>query len=307
MPKIDLTPLPYFGVPTELVDSFLKEADEKKLKILLYILRHSPRTVTVEELCRAADCSSSAAELIVEYWKNSGILTTAPSATSAPGAKPDTKSKINAVEVAKAAETDESLAFLLKRSQELMGRTLTRSETEGLFSIYNWAHMPVDVLLMLIGYCVSVGKGSMRNIEKVAYDWHDAGIAGFEAAEAKINELRAADKAEIKIKSIVGITGRNLTSSEKEHLNRWISEWNISWELITVAFERTAENTGKASFSYMNGIIKKWHEQGIKKKKDLVNENKKTAKKPSNRSITDADIKAYEDWGRQKLKEASEK
>lgn len=309
MPKINFTPPPYFGVPTALVDSFMKEADEKKLKILLYILRHSPRTVTVEELCRATDCSSSAVELIVEFWKNSGVLSnvTASPSIETPVKKTEVKPKVGAVEVAKAAEADPSLSFLLKRAQELLGRTLTRTESEGLFNMYDWARMPADIILLIISYCVSIGKGSMRYIEKVVADWQDSGIDSYEAAENKIDELRASDKAENKIKSIVGITGRNLTGSEKEHLRRWISEWNMSWDLITVAFERTAEKTGKASFSYMNGIIKKWNEQGIRKKKDLANENKKTQKQPSNRSISDADIKAYEDWGKKKLKEASNK
>ena len=305
MPKIDFTPSPYFGVPAALVDEFLKDADEKKLKILLYILRHAPRTVTVEELCRASGASVSAAELIVEYWKESGVLggvVAEPKKAPAPEHK-----RTGAVEVAKAAETDETLSFLLKRAQELMGRTLTRSETEALFSVYNWAGIPADALLLMIQYCVSVGKGNMRYVEKLACSWQDEGVANYEAAEKKIAALKAADKAEAKIKSVVGIEGRNLTSSEKEHLNRWINEWGMSWDLITVAFERTADKTGKASFAYMNGILKKWREQGIKKKKDLEKENARPAPKSANRSFSEADVKAYEEWGRKKLKEANDK
>lgn len=304
MPKIDFAPSPYFGVPSALVDEFMKDADEKKLKILLYILRHAPRAVTVEELCRASGASVSAAELIVEYWKKSGVL--GGISEPKPSAAPERK-KTGAVEVARAAETDETLSFLLKRSQELVGHTLTRSETEALFSVYNWAGIPADAFLLMIQYCVSIGKGNMRYVEKLAYGWQDEGVASYEAAEKKIAELKAADKAEAKIKSIVGIEGRNLTSSEKEHLRRWTTEWNIGWDLITVAFERTAEKTGKASFAYMNGIIKKWREQGIKKKKDLEKEQARPERKGENRSFSEADVKAYEEWGRKKLKEASDK
>ena len=303
MPKIDFTPSPYFGVPSALVDEFLKDADEKKLKILLYILRHAPRTVTVEELCRASGASVSAAELIVEYWKESGVLgVVEPKSARAPERK-----KTGAVEVARAAETDETLAFLLKRSQELIGHTLTRSETEALFSVYSWAGVPADAFLLMIQYCVSIGKPNMRYVEKIAYAWQDDGIDSYDAAEKKIAEMKAADKAEAKIKSIVGIEGRNLTTSEKEHLNRWINEWGFGWDLITVAFERTAEKTGKASFAYMNGILKKWRELGIKKKKDLEKEQALPDKKSANRSFSEADVKAYEEWGRKKLKEASDK
>lgn len=305
MPKIDFTPSPYFGVPSALVDEFMKDADEKKLKILLYILRHAPRNVTVEELCRASGASVSAAELIVEYWKNSGILGgTAAEPKSAPA--PEHK-KVGAVEVARAAETDETLSFLLKRAQELIGHTLTRTETESLFSVYSWAGIPADALLLMIRYCVSIDKCNMRYVEKLAYSWQDEGIASYDAAEKKIAAMKAADKAEAKIKSVIGIEGRNLTSSEKAYLDRWINEWGFGWDLITVAFERTAEKTGKASFAYMNGILSKWHDQGIKKKKDLEKENKTPSKASANRSFSEADVKAYEEWGRKKLKEANDK
>lgn len=306
MPKIDITPTPYFGVPTALVDEFLKDADEKKLKILLYILRQSPRTVTVEDLCRISGASVSATELIVQYWKESGLLDGAPTEKTSPAPKRE-HVRADATEVAKAAETDAALSFLLKRTQELMGHTLTRSESEALFSVYSWAGMPADVLLMLIQYCVSVGKGNMRYIEKLAYNWQDEGVTGYESAEKKIADLKAQDKAETRIRSITGIHNRNLTTSEKEHLRRWTAEWNMGWDLITVAFERTAENTGKVSFAYMNGILKKWREQGIKKKKDLDKEKTRPARGSGNRSISDADVKAYEEWGRKKLKEDADK
>lgn len=303
MPKIDFTPSPYFGVPSALVDEFMKDADEKKLKILLYILRHAPRAVTVEELCRASGASVSAVELIVEYWKDSGVLGAPAEPKEAPAPK---RGKIDAVEVAKAAETDETLSFLLKRAQELIGHTLTRSETEALFSVYSWAGIPADAFLLMVQYCVSIGKPNMRYVEKLAYSWQDAGIDSYEAAEKKVAEMMAADKAELKIKSIIGIEERNLTTSEKVHLQRWINEWGMGWDLITVAFERTAEKTGKASFAYMNGILRKWREQGIKKKKDLEKENAAPGKKGAARSFSEADVKAYEEWGRKKLKEASE-
>lgn len=303
MPKIDFTPSPYFGVPSALVDEFMKDADEKKLKILLYILRHAPRAVTVEELCRASGASVSAVELIVEYWKESGVLGAPAEPKAAPA--PERK-KTGAVEVVKAAETDAALSSLLKRSQELIGHTLTRSETEALFSVYSWAGIPADAFLLMIQYCVSIGKPNMRYVEKLAYSWQDAGIDNYDAAEKRINEMRAADKAEAKIKSIIGIEGRNLTSSEKAHLQRWINEWGMGWDLITVAFERTADNTGKASFAYMNGILKKWREQGVKKKKDLDKDPARKGNKGANRSFSEADVKAYEEWGRKKLKEASE-
>lgn len=299
MPYIDFTVPAYFGVPVALVDEFMKSADETKLKVLLYILRHAPKTVTVEDLCAATGATVNVVEQVVEFWKESGVLDIIPNTSSA---IPPRHKKINAVEVARVAETDDALSFLLKRSQELLGRVMTRSETESLFAIYDWAGMSPDVILMLIQYCVSIERGNMPFIEKLAYRWRENGINNYESAEKEIDRLKKEHSAEEKVKSIVGIYNRNLTKSEKEHLNKWVFEWDFSWDMIAESFERTAEKTGKASFAYMNKILENWHDAGIKTRKEIESKQK-TPKNKGNRSFTEADIKDYEEWGRSKLME----
>lgn len=299
MPYIDFNAPAYFGVPVALVDEFMKSADETKLKILLYILRHAPKTVTVEELCVATGATVNTVEQVVEFWKESGVLNMV---TDTSPATPPKHKKIDAVEVAKAAETDDALSFLLKRSQELLGRPMTRSETESLFSIYDWAGMSADVILMLIQYCVSIERASMPFIEKMAYRWRENGINDYETAEKEINRLKKEHSAEERVKSIVGIQNRNLTTSEKAHLTKWVFDWGFSWDMIADSFERTVDKTGKLSFAYMSKILENWHDSGIKTRKDI--EKAKSSPKPKgNRSFTEADIKEYEEWGRKKLKE----
>lgn len=69
---------------------------------------------------------------------------------------------------------------------------------------------------------------------------------------------------EHKIRTILGIYDRALTQTEKKYISAWTEELNISPELVSLAYDKTVENTGKLSFAYMNKILVSWHGEGIK-------------------------------------------
>ena len=52
--------------------------------------------------------------------------------------------------------------------------------------------------------------------------------------------------------------------TEKKYISAWTEELNISPELVSLAYDKTVENTGKLSFAYMNKILVSWHGEGIK-------------------------------------------
>ena len=57
-------------------------------------------------------------------------------------------------------------------------------------------------------------------------------------------------------------------------------------ELITYAYEKTVESTGKLAFEYLNSILTRWTEAGYRTRadvdtKDTPPSSKKTGSKPS--------------------------
>ena len=63
---------------------------------------------------------------------------------------------------------DESIAFLMRSADEIFGRMTSNSDKETLLMIHEYDGLPVDVLIMLLQYALSVGKCNMRYIEKMA-------------------------------------------------------------------------------------------------------------------------------------------
>ncbi|HEX3027567.1 MAG TPA: DnaD domain protein, partial [Clostridia bacterium] len=99
-----------------------------------------------------------------------------------------------------------------------------------------------------------------------------------EMAESKILQLEAHRSFEGKVKAVMGITSRNLSQTEKQHLNRWHTEWAMSPELVKMAYDICVDRTGKLSFSYINSILKSWHEKGYTTIEQAGSERKQSAK-----------------------------
>ena len=67
-----------------------------------------------------------------------------------------------------------------------------------------------------------------------------------------------------KFKKLLGISGRDLTETEAGLLASWSETLGFSDDMIRLAYEKTVMQTGKASFNYMNAILKDWAEKGIR-------------------------------------------
>ena len=63
-----------FGVPHVVADNFLKLATSDQLKVLLYILRYSGRTITDEEISRNTGVSLSDVADSVMFWQQVNVL-----------------------------------------------------------------------------------------------------------------------------------------------------------------------------------------------------------------------------------------
>ena len=68
--------------------------------------------------------------------------------------------------------------------------------------------------------------------------------------------------------SLLGLGGRELSPSEEKYLSGWLDMGFKSAE-IQEAYDRTVLSTGGMNWKYMNSIIKRWNEQGLKNLRDI--------------------------------------
>lgn len=162
-----------------------------------------------------------------------------------------------------------SFKLFVGEVQRCLGRALSNEELKILLSIQEYLGLPVEVLNVLIHYCVdrsrSRGAGrmpSMRMIEKEAYHWADQRIDTLEKAAAHIQHESARSSRLGELCRRLGITGRRLTPAEERYLRAW-SDMGFSNDAIDLAYEKTCENTGGLAWKYMNSILDRWNAQGL--------------------------------------------
>lgn len=126
--------------------------------------------------------------------------------------------------------------------------------------------------MMLLNYCVSTAPAgsppSMRLIEKEGYVWANREILTLEQADEYIAKSRRRRDQLARAAQLLGISGRALSPTESKYLAAWL-DMGFGEELLELAYDRTLTNTGGLKWSYMNGILKSWHEKGLHTPEDV--------------------------------------
>mgnify|MGYP000888732187 CR=1 FL=1 len=274
-----------FAVPDCVVDNYLKLASGKAVKVLLYVLKY--KNLSEFDINTAANMlgiTSEDVEDALSYWEQTGLFRERNSAVIVKAEENYTVTKnivkeekltfrespvknISPKEIAQRIEDSKEVSFLFKSAEKSLARALTYTDQKTLIWIHDYLGLETDIILMLIGFCISIDKASMGFIERVAFTWHDKNIKTHEQAEYEILQLQKYYSLEGKIKSLLGIN-RALSSKEKDYVNSW-AEMSIDIDLVSIAYDKTIDATGKLSFAYLNKILTEWYTKGIKTKAEI--------------------------------------
>ncbi len=170
------------------------------------------------------------------------------------------------------SKTMESPEFstLINEVQGLMGRIMSGIELKLLFGIYDYLSLPPEVILMLVSHCIEktqkrlgIGKlPTMRSIEKEAYVWANREIMTLAMADEHLKYLERRDSEVNKIKSVLGIHQRDLSTTERKYIESWIG-LGFEAEALAIAYDKTVMKTGGLQWKYMNSIVNNWHNKNL--------------------------------------------
>lgn len=300
-----------FAVPAAVVDQHIKIASEAQLKVLLYLLRHSGKSLETSDIAKALNLSEQEAKNAVEFWSERELLTSvgdslAPAqgeqtaSVSAPDTQPDIPEKPkkprttvsraqrpDPMFVSKLLKEDVYLASLLENVQSDLNKPLSPGDTAMIVMLYDTFGLPCEVIALLIEYLKSIGCANMRSIEKYGIRWADDGIKTVSDAQREIERMTNSREAWGSVSSLLGIRNiGNPTKSQLDHANRWVNEWGFSDEMIVEAYERCVNTKGEYNIRYINAILQKWNNKGIKsldtlKEEESAAKNKQKKKKTS--------------------------
>ncbi len=181
--------------------------------------------------------------------------------------------------------------------QRLMGRTLSTEELKILLGITNYLGMPMEVVSVLFCYCKDRARQknmkapSLRTIEKEAYAWAEQGIDTLEEAAAYIQRQNFRQSKIGEIMNVLQIYGRKLTPGEVKYAQQWV-DWGFQTDVIEMAYERTCINTGGLSWSYMNRILTRWHENGLMRPEQIKGKEAKPTPKGAKGELAEEDYAA---------------
>ncbi len=271
-----------FSVPRIFVDKYMPEADEKSVKVYLYLLCHlNDGDVSVETISEHLGFSEKEISGALKYWNDKGILkfsegaawgtvefvpaddiadisVALPDGTQRPEASVslDAPPKYLVKDINSVLKNDKDVRDMFLLAEQLVGNSLTHNDMKILYSFHDWLKFPTDVILLLLEHCTSIKKSDFRYIEKVALTWADNGIDTFEKANVYIKSQSKLVRMQKKIKRIVQITDRELTEKETEFVRSWIEDCKYTESNIKEAYEITVMNTGKMNFKYMDAVLK---------------------------------------------------
>lgn len=289
-----------FAVPCSVVDDNLKLAGSVQLKVLLWVLRHAGEPFETEEIADALGIDRADVGDAMLYWQETGLVASdgevlTPAAEkeeavpfqpekqepTAPGEKPkrllSRPQKPDSAFVAKRMAESEEIACLMQSAQEILGRLISSGDSATLLMMHDDFGLPSDVIIMLMQYAVSIGKSSMRYIEKIAISWADQDITTHEKAEERLKLLAENQKAWHTVEQAIGLPHRAPSKREETFAPIWVNEWKFSPEMIREAYDRTIDGAGKYQTAYMNSILERWHEAGITTTKEAADDQMERA------------------------------
>lgn len=196
-------------------------------------------------------------------------------------------------DVLSAMDSDTAFRSLYGEIQRLLGRVMNTEELKILLSFQRYLGLSPEVISVLVSYCKDRArqKGNLRNpslrtIEKEAYRWAEQGIDTLEEAVAFIQNQNLRTSRLGHLLELLQIRGRTLTQAEERYATAWL-DMGFSDEVISMAYERTCLNTGGMSWPYMNKILTRWNEMGLKTAQQVKGEDSKQS--PSGRRQLDSD------------------
>lgn len=317
-----------FAVPTSVADKGLKLASEAQLKVLLFVLRHSGEVLSAEQIGNELNLHCEDVKDAVSYWEDFGIFSFKDSTLSSPHSstlassdsqqeaspalqenmvsasdKPRPVSRPTKPEpgyVAKRLRSDSNIVCLMDEAQRILSKVLSNSDTATLLMLHDTDGLPIEVILMLMEHCVQIGKGNMRYIERTGIQWGSEGITTIALAEEKIRRYSESTGAWGVVSVVFGIRlGGTPSKKQLEFADRWVNQWNFSESMLRLAYERCLDSKGEMNLSYINGILKRWYEQGLTKpddvlKADTLNSKVSKAKADAKKETASYNIDEYE-------------
>lgn len=158
---------------------------------------------------------------------------------------------------------------LVRAVEQILGKQLTTPDVATLLGLYDYLGLPADVVYLLVSHCTQrvtlrYGQGrrpGMKQIEKEGYLWAKMGIDNQDGATDYLVRYAKRQEAQPQLMRVLGLGDRKPSPSEEKYFHAW-QEMGFGADVIAVAYDRTILRCHELKWAYLNGILKRWHQEG---------------------------------------------
>ncbi len=276
----------------------IKRAGESELKVLLCLCA-AEGNADEKKLSRQSGVGVESVREALSFWRGAGVIENAEAETeetaveSQVGVKEEGAPKKEEKQSKKKIERNDELpnytseqlanilekrtdtATLINECQNIVGKVFSVHEINILIGLLDYLSLDCEYIMMLLTYCVSIGKKTLHYTEKLAFSLYDMGICTPSELSEELRRRELSAASEGKIRAMFGIGSRAFTSKEKKFITAWTCEMGYGMDVIERAYEVTANATGNASFAYANTVLERWYADGLRTLEEIEASYKK--------------------------------
>ena len=258
-----------FVMPKDVL-KYINNAKKVELKIIMYIFAKGD-AFNVEDAAHDLSESEEMINSTLAFWRGTGLIVETEEGVRVKKEKKSVavsgtqkEETYSTLDVAQATMNDDEFRQIVKFVEKTLGDLPNASKQAQLYYLYDNLGMQSDVIMGIIAHCAAAGKTQMSYIKKTAEGIHNDGIETYKELELYFAAKEEYKNFETAVKRVIGAGERAFTKSEKALVEKWEKEWNVSEELLSVAYERTIALISKPSLPYMSKILEGWYNDGIK-------------------------------------------
>ncbi|OON91744.1 MAG: hypothetical protein ATN33_08690 [Epulopiscium sp. Nele67-Bin001] len=291
-------------VPVWFIRDFLHKSHGSYIKVYLIINSYSQQgtDIAVKNVAQQLDMLESEVNDALRYWDSQGVLkidenknVTFVLEDPAAQVKPKTfrlqmRPEYSQAELNIIREHNQSINELFLMAEQCLGKMLSPTDQKVIYGFYDWLNMPIDLIEYLFEYCLSNNHTQLKYIEKVATSWNDDDIKSVDEAKAQVIK----NQDHYKILKSLGMSSAIVSPAQEQFFDKWLKEYRLPLNVILEGCNRTVSNIQKPNLNYLDTILTKWHEQGVKilediealdKKYQVVKEQKVSKEPPQRHKI----------------------
>ena len=230
-------------------------------------LQRFGRGVTPEELEKALPISRLRIDAAEQVLQQLGLLPR-PAAAAVP-APSEERPVYSADDISALLQDNEGFRLLLPQVEQQLGKKLRTADLQILAGLYDDLGLPADVIYLLVCHCVERAKRrwgegrrpTLRQIEKEGYYWAQLGISDQTSAAAYLKKWAQREEKFAAYMQALHLPQRQMVEAERRYIADWM-EQGFPPETVALAYERTVFYKKDLNWRYLNGILRRWHENG---------------------------------------------